>query len=377
MTTRKLSVLAAALALPLALTACGGAEKAKQAGDLSTDNNAAKEALQNAKSAGFTLRFNDPDGALRRALEKPADPSDAVPASVADALVKGSITIRVDGAGEAKAFDFSALRGKSTAEQLQAGNVEIVVRGGDADLLQLRIVEGTAYATSDVNKLDEMIKADGGGKGIQEGLQGAPPAIRTAVNDMRAGKWVKLPITPYIAKLEQLGQQLQQQSGASPSATPDPAELLDKLLASVQPHVRLADLGKSGDVRTATVKVNVKEALTALTKTSSSLFGGAVPGAGSTDKLFAGLADTPVEGKLTIDDGHYTSLEVGMAQLVELDKTPSAETPDFGASSLLLDIDDDAGAVDAPDDLSSADIASLVDQFFSAFEQRAAQRPAA
>ena len=362
MKIRTRATMGAVLVLPALLVGCGNVGEARS---LQEDNDKAKQALREAKSVSFALRVNDPDGALRRALEKTEPGQEPPPAKLLDALLSGSIAIRSSAAGDGKALDYNAACAKPIEEQLKAGNVEFLVKGDGADLAQMRVVEGVAYATSDIAKIDELLAA-GGQKPIAAGLDGAPPAVAQAVTDMRAGKWVKLPLAKYAPQISEL----QKQAGAAGAPTQaDACKALADLQNAIKPHVQLSDLGADGDVRRATVRVGVKQALRAAATTFGQLGGGPELGPAQIDKLLEGVSDAPVEGRLTIEDGHYKSLSVPLRNLAALDTTPSPDVPDFGASELVIDINDDAGAVTAPEQLSAANLEELVDGFFAQLKQ--------
>ena len=86
------------------------------------------------------------------------------------------------------------------------------------------------------------------------------------------------------------------------------------------------------------------------------------PAAQGLSDALDGLTDDSLRSTLTIEDGHYRRLEVPLAGLVELSAGRSADLPDLGDSSIVLEIDDAVDSVPVPSPVSDVDLPALLDE---------------
>lgn len=358
MTSRPAALLAGALAVPLLLTGCGAATSAA-ASSLEEDNARAQKALREATSVAVGLELSDPDGDLRKALTSGAD---AMSAEQADVLLGAGLSFVVaaaDGKRLAELGDPAA----PAAEQVDAADVAIRVEAGDGRLAELRLVDGVLYAGAEEAGVERVLSAFEG-PDLDALAADVPPDLASLVTDLRAGKWLKLSVGEYVDDLQELSGQ-----GASPA--PDGAalqQLAADLSAAVTPAVKLSELGTDGGTRTVSVEVQVDKALAAVggvLDASSADLG--LPEALGLQDLSSEVSSDPVTAKLTIEDGHYTRLELPLQELADLDPTPDADVPALGSSALVLTLDDSAGEVEAPTDLSGFDLDQLVEGLLGSF----------
>lgn len=342
--------LACALTVPLLLGACSSASSF--AANLQLDVAAADAALAGAEGVGVVLRFEDRDGALVRALQ---DDGDGMPAELAELLVGSRIAVEVV-ARDGRTITELPEAGVALPEQLRWYDTSVSVTTQDGDLLTSRTVDGTAYVSADPDQLDRVAAAAGEPVSLADDLPAAPAAIRQAYDDVRAGEWLRLPAEELLSSAGGLQ--------AGPGALPGglSTTLVDDLSAAVRPHVQLGDLGSEDGVRRVTVEVGVKALLESAAKAVGIGLSEGEPAAQGLSDALDGLTDDSLRSTLTIEDGHYRRLEVPLAGLVELSAGRSADLPDLGDSSIVLEIDDAVDSVPVPSRVSDVDLPALLDE---------------
>ena len=252
-----------AAALPLvAVVGCGAEKKRTIKAELS----AAGDHLENSKALSVTLRFNDSDGNLKKVMVE----DDASFEAVSSAVLKGGITYTVDPAGNQAIKDLK-VKGQSENDlrtALKDVNVALVVRDDKAALGELRLVAGTLYAHVDINEINRLLKAAGEDT-VDEDLDdmaASDPQMGRGVADIRAGKWIKLPLLDYIDRFKDLADSLGTvpgQPAPSASAVPDFAGLGDRVFNAVKPYVKVTDANDDSSDRVLDVNVQVRPALKA------------------------------------------------------------------------------------------------------------------
>ena len=337
--------LAAGLALPLLLTACGASTGLRE------DAAAADAALGKAQGIGVVLRFDDPDGDLERALQ---EGSGAVPADLADVLVGSRVDVRVAATGGRTLGD-EPEAGSPLEEQLRWVDSALTVSTSGGDLVSWRTVDGVLYVSSDLAEVERVAAAAGAPVSLSDEVAGAPAPLRQVHDALRAGEAVAVPVADLLAPLGELSGQ----DGDDPFAAGLPEDLLDDLRAAVEPHARLTDLGSDDGVRRVTVEVEVKQLLEAVTRT----LGSGLPDAQSLD--LDGLSDASVTGTLTIEDGHYRRLRLPLTELADLAEDPAADVPDLGSSALVVELDDTVGQVEAPSRVADLDLVQMLGGAFA------------
>jgi hypothetical protein len=132
--------------------------------------------------------------------------------------------------------------------------------------------------------------------------------------------------------------------------------------------VRLSDLGSEDGVRRVSVDVDVKAVLgAAVTVLEGSLPADGLGGGDLDEDVLEGVSDAPLRGTLTLEDGHYRSLEVPLAGLLDLAEDPGQDVPDLGSSTLVLELDDAVQAVDVPSSVSDVDLMALFEGLLDPF----------
>ena len=127
----------------------------------------------------------------------------------------------------------------------------------------------------------------------------------------------------------------------------------------MRPFVTVTDAGGDAGQRVLDVQVQARKAVEALVQTFTRLAG---PAAG-TDPLPAdaldGLGDGTAAGRVTLQDGHLSSLALDLGSVARLATEPGA--PDLAGSTLTLTVDDTADEVAAPSPVSDVDVAELAE----------------
>jgi hypothetical protein len=332
------------LALPLAAAAGCGVEKKRS---VKAEFASAQSNLSNSKAASFTLRLEDGKGNV----EKLATQDDAAPKEVVSALLGASVTYTVDPASDAtlKSIVVKGSAPLKLSEQLKKTNAAFVVRDSTATVAELRLVAGVLYARVDLAEIGRLAKA-GGVKDfdgqLDDFVNQADPKLATGLKEVRAGKWVTLPIADYLQKFQDLAKSFTGGLTGEPGtkATPSPQEYSDlgkKLFAAVKPYVKVTDANDSSSKRVLDVDVKARPAVKAalaLLQTEKGL-----PFAG----FLKGVTPADVDSNL--------------ASIRTLD--PKAGKDSLAGSSVVLDVDDSADQVTAPTDLAAFDLGALIDSF--------------
>lgn len=339
--TRLHTRLAAALSVPLVLTACGSVSSA--AAGLEQDAAAANAALAKAEGIGVVVRVDDPDGDLEQALQEGPD---GLSADLAEVLVGSRVDVRL-AAKAGRTLGDQPDPGTPLGETLRWTDSALTLSTSDADLLSWRTVDGVLYVSSDLAEVERVAAAGGSPLSLQDEVAGAPAPLPELHDALRDGQAVSVPIADLV---ESLGELTGQDAEAYSEGLPD--DLLRELRAAIEPHARLRDLGSDDGVRTVRVEVDVKRLLQAVASTA----GTDVADAADLD----GLSDETVSGTITIEDGHYRRLELPLSELVDLVEDPAVETPDLGDSALVVELDDSVEQVEAPTRVAELDLLELL-----------------
>jgi hypothetical protein len=353
-----------ALALPLAAAAGCGVEKKKS---IKAEFAAAQTFLEKSKAVSVTLRFDDAQGNLAKLAKK-----DDTPDAIVQAVLKGSITFTGDPAGQAT---FASLKPDASAADLKASlqkvNFGIVVRDDKAALGELRLVAGDLYARVDLAEVGRLAKAGGAtdfDANLDETISGADPRFAQALTDVRAGKWLKLPLAKYLDQLQGLAKSM------APELSTDQAKskaLAGKLFSAVKPYVKVTDANDSSSDRVLDVKVQARPALKALlgvlTADKSLPFGGML---GSTlpSAIDDNVSDGTVHGTITLKNSHLKQFALDVESLRLLSKDPGKDSA--AGVRVVVDIDDTAAPVTAPTDLAKFDLGAIVDELLQGFTEQ-------
>jgi hypothetical protein len=374
----KLSTRLAAGVLAVTLPAVGvagcGAEKKRT---IKAELASAGDNLRASKALSISLRFDDRDGNLRKLAKE--DDGGAL-SETSSSLLKGGITYTVDPAGNKTLTD---LRTDDQSEaQLKKSikdvNVALVIRSEKAAIGELRLVAGTLYAHVDLKEINRLAAAEGQGPvdSDLDDVTGDDPAMTRALTDVRAGKWIKLPLLDYIDKLQDLAEsfggmgQPVEPSPQPSSALPDFGAMGDRLYNAVKPYVKVTDANDDSSDRVLDITVQARPALKAALAAMKSMT--ELPFADALQDVDPGEIDKNVaagsaKGRIRLADGHLTQLSIDLDSIRLLDPHPDKAT--LKGSSVVLDVDDSAGQVSAPTNVSSFDIGDLLDSFLSGVQE--------
>ncbi len=325
--------------------ACGQQKKASIKAELQ----AAQTNLGRSSAVSVTLHLTDPGGRLRAAM---TGGSGSVPPAVADAILAGDLQLTVAAADGRTLDQLSGLRSRPVGEQLKAANLAFVVHAGHGSLFELRIVGGSLYA-----RVDDALLSRLAGHPVLGGLfAGAPAALQGLVADVKAGKWLTVPLGTYADQLSKLAPALAGRGSVPPSLPPG---LGSSLMSAVRPYISVTDAGNDSHRRVLDVRVQLKPALAAALRTVKS--GGTVfPGLGALDgAITSGLRSGTVKGTITLRDSHLSQVTLDLASLRDVAPV-HASFPPLAGSALTLDVNDAAAAPQAPTDLSSFDLGKLL-----------------
>jgi hypothetical protein len=362
------------LALPLAGAAGCGAEKRRT---IKAEFASAQTNFENSKAASITLRFDDSKGTASKLATKDGNTSKAL----VDALLHGSVTYVVDPASDATLKSLSTKGGtssKSLSDQLKKVNLAFVVRDSSAVLGEIRLVAGVLYAHVDLTEIGKLAKA-GGVKDfdskLDDAITSAGPQFATGIADVRAGKWIKLPIASYVDKLQDLAKSFTpgRSGGTTKPPAPTNAELTDlgnKVFAAVKPYVKVTDANDSSKDRVLDVNVKVRPALKAVLAVLQGSKG--LPFAGflksvTPAEIDKKITDGSAHGTITLKSGHLTQVTLDVESIRTLDATAGKDS--LEGSSVVLDFNDHADEVKVPTDVSAFDVGALIDQFLQGFGQ--------
>ncbi|MCW2670093.1 MAG: hypothetical protein JWO27_1990 [Frankiales bacterium] len=353
------------LALPLAAAAgCGAVKKRSIKQELTS----ARSHLADSSAASFTLRLEDKQGSLAALAKKSGDVPDA---AVKD-LLGGSVTYTFDAksAQQLKGVDPSS----STAElkkALAGVRFALAVKDAKATVAELRLVDSTLFARVDIAEIDRVAKeagSDGVAASFDDAIASAPAEYRPALRDLKAGKWLKLPLAGYLAKLKDAVGSL---PTPSPGKSGDLQKTRDDLMTALKPYVSVTDANDSSSKRVLDVNVAarpaLKAALAVLKRSKGLPFASALQDvqASAIDK---NIADGKVHGTITLADGHLTQVSLDLESIRALDPHKSSDS--LAGSSVVVDVDDSADQVTAPaDGVSSVDVKALVDDLFKNLSQ--------
>jgi hypothetical protein len=312
-----------------ALAGCGGAEQSATA---------ASSNLADAKAAAFTVRLSDPKGSLATGATNAQD------RKTLQYLLDSTVTVTVDPAGDStlgEAASASPSAGGDLAAELKnSGSMAVDLSHAGTQVIGLKMIDGMLYARADLNALSEL-----SGESLSEDLTGAPPQFAPIADGLKAGKWLSLDLPTLMSAHPEL-------SGATSGsdATPGPAQLLQlrsKLLSAFQANSTKTVTASDGRTEVQ-LKVKAKGFLTAAL---AAVDGAGLPTGSSLKEAKSQLGSMPdgdVDALLTIEDGHYVRAALDVHSVAEL-STDSAAKAETEGVQVLVDIDDRASGVSAPE----------------------------
>ncbi len=369
--TARLAAGTLVLALPLVAAAGCGVEKKRS---IKAEFAAAQASFEKSKSVSMTLRLDDAKGNLAKLMK-----NDDTPDALVQAVLKGSITFIGDPAGSAT---FASLEKNASAADLKSSlknvNFGYVIRDDKGVLGEIRLVAGDLYARVDLKEIGRLAKAGGADdfdSSLDEAVSSLPdPRLKQALTDVRAGKWLKLPLAKYIDQLQDLAKSMNPAlGGADADKKYDAKALGGKVFAAVKPYVKVTDANDSKSNRVLDVKVQVKpavKAVLAVLKADKTLpFAGLLAGA-TPAEVDKNLSDGTANGTITLKDSHLTQVAVDVESLRLLSTDPGTDS--VAGLRVVVDVNDKANELSAPTDLASVDLGALLEQFMGMFAGAAA-----
>jgi hypothetical protein len=359
------------LALPLAAAAGCGVEKKRT---ITAELSSAVSNIENSKAASFTVGFNDSKGTVAALINKDG----SVPKPLVKELLGGSVTYTVDPASDRKLKDLSYSSGTSSADLtavLKTVN-SFVVKDATTSLGELRLVDGVLYAHVDLKEIGRLAKA-GGAKDFDSSLDdaaaSADPKLAKVITDVRAGKWIQLPLTKYLSKLQDLAKNVtsgltgQQKAEADKASTIDFGGLSQKVFTAAKPYIKVTDANDSSSNRVLDVNIKVrpalKAALTVLQAEKDLPFASEIAKINPSD-IDDNTSDGTAHGTISLKSGHLTQVAIDIESIRTLDPKESKTSKNsVTGASVIFDLDDSADQVTAPTDLSSVDLGALLDDF--------------
>lgn len=351
------------LALPLAAAAgCGAAKKRT----IKQELQAAQQNLLDSDATSITLRVGDAKGNLA----KEAATSGDISVAHAKDLLTSSVTFTFDGksASAIKGVDAKASESE-LKDALSDVHLAIAVKSSGGTLGEIRLVDSTLFARIDVSAIDKVVgeasEADFQ-SGFDDFIDGAPDEYQSALNDVKAGKWLKLPLSGYVDKVQDA---LKSLPSADPS-TEDLSRTGKDLFTAVKPYIKVTDANDDSSNRVLDVTVDArpaaKAALRVLKAVKGLPFGQAFDEVSDAD-IDDNLADGKAHGTLTLSDGHLKQVTVDIESIRKLD--PNADTDlDLSGGDVVLDVDDSADQVKAPSsNVSSTDVKALLEDLVGSF----------
>lgn len=362
--TVRLAAGTLALALPLAAAAGCGAEKKKT---VKAEFAAAQANLDKSKAVAVTLRFDDAKGNLVKGIT-----ADDTPAALAQAIAKGSITFIGDPAGNAT---FASLKPTASEADVKASlekvNFGIVVRDDKAALGEIRLVAGDLYARVDLKEIGRLAKLGGSedfDSQLDEMIGSADPRFAKALTDVRAGKWLKLPVTKYLTQLQDLAKNFNPALGeADTTKKYDVQAFGSKLFAAVKPYVEVTDANDSSSDRVLDVKVQARPALKAalgVLKAEKDLPFGSLFDV-TPAMIDENVADGTAHGTITLKDSHLKQIAIDVESIRLLATDPGKDSA--AGVRVVVDIDDKAAQLTAPTDLATIDLGGILEEFLQSF----------
>jgi hypothetical protein len=372
--SRRLTAVALALALPLVGVAGCGAQKKRT---IKAELQSAADHIAASEAMSVTFRLGDPSGTVKANLIDGAESADEK--ALTPTLLGSSVTYTVDPVGNATLKD--SPQGCGTTERelrdsLEKVNFSLVLNSDVKPLGELRMVDGTLYVHVDLAEI-RRLAAIGGTKDFDAQLDdfaAEDAELEKAVADVRAGKWVKVPVGEYIDRLQELAESFTDamgEEGATPKAAPLDCNAVGKdVFSAIKPHIKVTDANNSSSDRVLDVAVQVRPALKAAV---AALKGSKHPMLGEALEDFdpaeidKEVADGVAKGTVKLSDGHLKQVTIDLESARVLD--PKASGKPLTGGSVVIDVDDTAEELKAPTNLSSFDLGKAVEDFFEGFEE--------
>jgi hypothetical protein len=355
------------LALPLVAAAGCGAQKKRT---IKAEFASARTNLENSSAASFTLRLHDGKHNVRTLMTKDGTTS----AALADAVLGGSVTYVIDPAGSTTLKDVSYTPGADLGAQLKDVNLAFVIRDDKAALGEIRVVGGALYAHVDLVEIGRLAKAGGVedfDAQLDDFVTSADPALKKGLQDVRAGKWIKLPLSDYLDQIKKLADSFSDGTGSTSGAKAfDFPALGQRLYDGVKPYVKVTDANDSSTDRVLDVRVRARPALKAALKVLAAtrdlpfpnVFKDVDPA-----EVDANVKDGTANGTITLRSGHLSQVTVD----VESIRTLAADggTDSVAGTEVVFDVDDHADALTVPQNVSDLDLTKLIDEFLKGFSE--------
>lgn len=354
------------LALPLAAAAGCGVEKKRT---IKAEFSSAVSNIQNSKAASFTISFKDTKGTVAGLINKDG----TVPKPLVKELLGGSVTYTVDPAGDKKLKELKYTAGTSSSDlsaALKTVNLAFVVKDATTALGELRLVDGVLYAHVDLKEIGRLAAA-GGVKDfdakVDEAVTSSDPKFAQGLKDVRAGKWIQLPLTKYISKLQDLAKGVTGSEEAKKAGSIDVGGLTQKVFKAAKPYIKVTDANDSSSNRVLDVNIKMrpalKAALTVLQAQTDLPFASEIAKVAPSD-IDDNVSDGTAHGTVSLKSGHLTQVTVDIESIRTLNPDEAGSTKNSVAgASVVFGLDDSADGVNVPADVSTFDVGALFDDF--------------
>jgi hypothetical protein len=358
------------LALPLAAAAGCGVEKKRT---IKAEFSSAVSNLENSKAASFTVSFKDTKATVAGLINKDG----SIPKPLVKELLGGSVTYTVDPASDKKLKELTYSAGTSSTDlsaALKTVNVGFVVKDATTTLGELRLVDGVLYAHVDLKEIGRLATAGGAedfDASLDDAVSSGNPKFAEGLKDVRAGKWIQLPLTKYISKIQDLAKDVTGSEEFKKSSTVDFGSLTQKVFTAAKPFIKVTDANDSSTNRVLDVNIKMRPALKAallvLQAEKSLPFASEIAKVDPSD-IDDNVSDGTAHGTVTLKSGHLTQVTVDIESIRTLNPDEKAAGKNSVAgASVVFDLDDSADEVKAPSDVSSFDVGALFDDFVQGF----------
>jgi hypothetical protein len=305
----RLAAGALCLALPLGAVAGCGAVKQRT---IKQELTSAQENLGKAEAVSLTLRVDDSKGALKALATKDGD----VPKELVDELLSASVTYTF-GTGSGKLKDVSTDT-QDLEKVLQDVRFGFAIKVGTTTLGEIRLVDSALYARADLDEIARLAEKGGAeDASVDELIADAPEDVQPALEDVRAGKWLKLPLEEYLDQVKELAGDL-----PTPAPGTDTSKIGKELFEALKPHVTVTAANDDSSHRVLNVDVTARAAAKALIATikqqGDNPLSGFLGDVSPTDVDDA-ITDGTVKGTLTLEDGHLTQVAIDLESIRTLE----------------------------------------------------------
>jgi hypothetical protein len=340
---RQLGVGVAAATMVTGLAACGGDSTGSSGDEVMT---AATANLEAAKTASFTFSLTDPNAVVAASSNDPE--------MVKKFLSDAALTITIDPAGDNTLGQASTATPTTGTQMLeQAGAMDLTYTVGGEQRLGLRLVDGSVYVKADLAALSDMA-----GEDLEAMLATVPGDYTKLVDGIKNGKWVKVDLRRVLQEYPEIDSLLMSESGVLlQDTTVNTQEMQKELLTALNENSEKT-VSTDGDTSTVELKVKAKAFAQAV---QNLLPAAEAAGLDDASSDIEDMGDGTMDMSVTVKDDHFTSatLNLSSAQAV---LEPDSDV-DLTGAELVMDVNDAAEGVTAPDAGDVVDATDMLMEF--------------